>query len=131
MRQGGGKGRHTTTHRELLLVPGGGAVIDTPGMRELQLWDGDEGIGETFPEITRLAQDCRFSDCSHQQEPGCAVQEALNLGTLPWDAYRNYLKLQKELAFNEAKQANKLRTVEKERGKQIAKFIREQEKSRR
>lgn len=131
LRHGGGKGRHTTTHRELLLIPGGGSIIDTPGMRELQLWDGDEGMEATFPEIAVLAQSCRFSDCSHQKEPGCAVQEALERGELSWDEYHNYLKLQKELAFIEAKQANRLRTIDKARGKEISKIIKEMGRNKR
>ena len=86
-----GKGRHTTTRRELILLPGGGLIIDTPGIREVQLWVADEGIDEAFEDITELFADCRFSDCAHDREPGCAVQAALDrrharrraLGELP------------------------------------------------
>src|SRR6185295_2153450 len=71
------RGRHTTTHRELILVPGGGLVLDTPGMRELQLWDGDGGLPQTFGDIEAIASRCYFGDCGHQDEPRCAVREAL------------------------------------------------------
>jgi len=91
------EGRHTTTHRELILLPGGGVVIDTPGIRELQLWDGGEGLGETFSEIEELAVECKFSDCSHASEPGCAVLAALASGTLPQERFASWRKLQREL----------------------------------
>ncbi|MDQ3778005.1 MAG: ribosome small subunit-dependent GTPase A, partial [Actinomycetota bacterium] len=71
-----GRGRHTTTHRELLVLPAGGVLIDTPGLRELQLWDADDGLDRTFADVGELAARCRFSDCSHEAEPGCAVREA-------------------------------------------------------
>jgi ribosome biogenesis GTPase len=91
------RGRHTTTHRELLLLPEGGIVIDTPGMRELQLWADDEGLSRTFPDIEALFEQCRFRDCTHNSEPGCAVKQALDDGSLDRKRYQNYLKLQKEL----------------------------------
>ncbi|MFZ5981907.1 MAG: ribosome small subunit-dependent GTPase A [Candidatus Zixiibacteriota bacterium] len=91
------RGRHTTTHRELILLPGGGIVIDTPGMRELQLWTDDEGLSRTFPDVEALVEKCRFRDCTHGSEPGCAVKKALADGTLDAGRYQNYLKLQKEL----------------------------------
>lgn len=76
------KGRHTTTHRELLFLPDGGMVIDTPGMRELGMWDAKSGIDRTFSDIEELALQCRFRDCTHTVESGCAVQKALKNGTL-------------------------------------------------
>jgi len=79
------KGRHTTTRRELLEVPGGGCLIDTPGMRELGLWEAGDGVDKTFAELTELAAACRFRDCQHQGEPGCAVAAALESGTLDAD----------------------------------------------
>ena len=91
------RGRHTTTHRELLLLPDGGIVIDTPGMRELQLWTDDEGLSRTFPDVEELIEQCRFRDCTHNNEPGCAVKRALEDGSLDGKRYQNYLKLQKEL----------------------------------
>jgi ribosome biogenesis GTPase len=92
-----GKGRHTTTHRQLIALPGGGALIDTPGMRELQLWDADEGIESSFADVMALAGECRFSDCSHTHEPDCAVKAALDNGTLDEARWRSYRKQQAEL----------------------------------
>jgi len=92
------EGRHMTTHRELVLLPGGGMVIDTPGLRELQLWDVGEGALEaTFADVEELAGDCRFNDCSHTREPGCAVLEAVDSGELPRERFDSWRKLQKEL----------------------------------
>jgi ribosome biogenesis GTPase len=92
------EGRHTTTHRELILLPGGGIVIDTPGLRELQLWDGGAGaVGAAFADIEELVADCRFTNCSHVTEPGCAVQAALRSGELSYERHRSWLKLQREL----------------------------------
>jgi ribosome biogenesis GTPase len=92
-----GKGRHTTTHRELFLVSGKGMVIDNPGMRELQLWAQEERVGDTFAEIELLAERCRFSDCRHGSEPGCAVRDQINAGTLDPKRLRSYLKQKREL----------------------------------
>jgi ribosome biogenesis GTPase len=90
------EGRHTTSHRELIALPGGGVVIDTPGLRELQLWDGG-GLDETFSDVEELAGDCRFNDCSHTREPDCAVLAAVDDGTLPAERFDSWCKLQKEL----------------------------------
>jgi ribosome biogenesis GTPase len=90
------EGRHTTTHRELILLPGGGIVIDTPGIRELQLWDGG-GLDEAFADVEELAAECRFNDCSHNTEPGCAVKAALASGELSRERHASWLKLQREL----------------------------------
>ena len=93
------KGRHTTTHRELLLAPSGALVMDTPGMRELQLWDvAADTLDTTFADIAALAARCRFSDCSHRAEPGCAIQSALDDGTLDLDRWQSFQKLQREQA---------------------------------
>ena len=92
-----GKGRHTTTHRELFLIPGRGMVIDNPGMRELQLWAGEQTVGDTFAEIEELAEKCRFSDCSHAGEPGCAVQQQIAAGGLDPKRLQSYLKQKQEL----------------------------------
>jgi ribosome biogenesis GTPase len=94
-----GKGRHTTSHRELVVLPTGGLLIDTPGMRELQIWEGNEGFEETFDDIEQLSAQCRFRDCHHEQEPGCAVQRALQGGTLDADRVKHYMKLQRELEY--------------------------------
>ncbi|MGB7062752.1 MAG: ribosome small subunit-dependent GTPase A [Candidatus Zixiibacteriota bacterium] len=99
VRESDGRGRHTTAVREMILVPTGGVVIDTPGMRELAAWGDDEGLKKTFDDIEQLAAQCRFRDCSHQHEPGCAVQEALEQGTLDAGRMRSYSKLSKELKY--------------------------------
>ena len=92
-----GKGRHTTTRRELIRLPGGALIIDTPGIRELQLWVADDGIDEAFEDVTALFASCKFSDCAHDREPGCAVHAALDDGSLPAERWESYLKLQSEL----------------------------------
>jgi ribosome biogenesis GTPase len=92
------EGRHTTTHRQLLVLPGGGLVIDTPGLRELQLWDvGAAALETTFADVEELAADCRFSDCTHVHEPGCAVLGAVESGELPGERLHSWRKLQREL----------------------------------
>ncbi|HEY8378277.1 MAG TPA: ribosome small subunit-dependent GTPase A [Nannocystis sp.] len=93
-----GKGRHTTTRRELLVLPRGGVVIDTPGMRELGLWNADESVPEAFADIAALAEGCRFRDCTHVHEPGCAVQAAAAAGTVEPERLESYRKLCAELA---------------------------------
>ncbi len=92
-----GRGRHTTTRRELITLPSGGLVIDTPGMRELQLWDDAGAIEDTFEDVTGLATDCRFRDCRHEGEPSCAVAEALVNGTLTEERFESFKKLEREL----------------------------------
>jgi len=92
------RGQHTTRHRELILLPTGGLVLDTPGMRELQLWETDEGVEQVFSDIEEIAAHCRFSNCQHTTEPGCAIRAALADGTLAASRFENYLKLQQELA---------------------------------
>jgi ribosome biogenesis GTPase len=105
-----GRGRHTTTHRELHLLPGHGILLDTPGIRELQLWGVDEGLDEAFEDIDELAGECKFADCSHEHEPGCAVCAAVEAGTLPAERLESYRKLQRELAALAARQSALLRT---------------------
>jgi ribosome biogenesis GTPase len=99
-----GRGRHTTAHRQLVPLAGGGLLLDTPGMRELQLWDASEGMDATFSDIAELAAGCRFNDCSHQHEPGCAVLEAVLVGTLAPDRLQSYRKLLRELRSLEIRQ---------------------------
>jgi ribosome biogenesis GTPase len=92
------EGRHTTTHRQLLILPGGGLVIDTPGLRELQLWDvGSAALEATFADVEELAADCRFADCTHVHEPDCAVLGAVESGELPGERLHSWRKLQREL----------------------------------
>jgi len=118
------KGRHVTTHRELIRLPGGGLIIDTPGMRELQLWDVNEAVRETFDEIEALAAECHFSDCRHREEPRCAVKAAVAEGRVPQARYESYLKLQDELAHLAAQQDERERIEEKRQGKIGAKALR-------
>jgi ribosome biogenesis GTPase len=115
IRAGDARGRHTTTHRELVLLPGGGLVLDTPGMRELGLWDAEDGISGTFEEVEALFVDCRFSDCAHEAEPGCAVQAALDVGTLDPSRWESYRKLQRELAHLERKGDPVARSAERKK----------------
>jgi ribosome biogenesis GTPase len=91
------RGRHTTTHRELVVLPEGGLVIDTPGMRELQLWDAADAVRETFEEIETTAARCHFADCRHREEPRCAVKAAVAEGTIPAERLESYLKVRSEL----------------------------------
>jgi len=115
IREGDGEGRHTTTHRQLVLLPGGGLVLDTPGMRELQLWDSADGVSETFSDVEDLAAQCRFTDCAHKTEPGCAVQAAIADGTLPFARWDSYKKLQRELAHLERRLDKRLQSEERKR----------------
>jgi ribosome biogenesis GTPase len=94
-----GKGRHTTTRRELIPLPGGGLLMDTPGLRELQLWGDESDLDAAFEDVEALARQCRFRDCRHKDEPGCAVRAALDSGELDPDRYRNYDKMRRELRF--------------------------------
>jgi ribosome biogenesis GTPase len=105
IREGDSKGRHTTTHRQMIRLPGGALVIDTPGMRELGLWDTDQGVNALFSNIEELALQCRFSNCLHETEPGCAVKAALDNGSLSEEQWRHYLTHKKESAFVESKSA--------------------------
>jgi len=118
-------GRHTTTKRELILIPGGGMVIDTPGMREIQLWAGEEDLQGTFHDIEALAKLCRFSDCSHNVESGCAVIEAVNRGELDPARLESYRKLQNELKYLASREENGARLYEKLKWKKIAKWSKE------
>ncbi len=114
-----GKGRHTTTRRELIQLPGGGLIIDTPGMRELQLWAADDGLEETFEDVTSLFALCKFSDCAHDAEPGCAVKAAIADGTLPRERWESYLKLQGELEHLERRVDKRAASEAKKRWKAI------------
>ena len=96
--RGDGAGRHTTTRRQLVILPGGGLVVDNPGMRELHLWLAADGLEEAFEDVVELESKCRFSDCRHEGEPGCAIQAALADGTLDPERWRSYRELQQELA---------------------------------
>lgn len=116
------EGRHTTTVRQMLVLPGGGLVIDSPGIRELQLWDVGEGALETtFSDVEELAAECRFGDCSHQHEPGCAVLAAVESGALAADRLYSWRKLQRELLAMAMRHDALLRKQEVAKWKQRAK----------
>jgi ribosome biogenesis GTPase len=105
------RGMHTTSARELIPLPCGALVVDTPGMRELQLWDGSEGFGAAFADIERLAQNCRFADCRHHGEPGCAVAAAVESGELDSARLHSYHKLERELEFQSTKHDRAVRSA--------------------
>jgi ribosome biogenesis GTPase / thiamine phosphate phosphatase len=117
------KGRHTTARRELLVLPGGALLIDTPGVREFQLWEADEAVDEVFADIAALAAGCRFGDCRHDREAGCAVRAALESGVLAARRFESYVKLRKELAFRESKAREKPGSDKKEWSKEIHKAM--------
>jgi len=114
------KGRHTTTHRELIVLPAGGSVIDTPGMRELGMWDSEEGIERTFADVEELAARCRFGDCTHGKEPGCAIRRALDEGELSMDRWLSYQKLKAENAYMEDSES--YLAAKRQKFKEIAKY---------
>ena len=124
------RGRHTTTHRHLLNLPGGGLIIDTPGLREVRLWESEDGLERTFGDVEELIEQCRFRNCSHQSEPGCAVQAALADGNLDPGRWRNYLKQQKELEHLRLRQDKRAaRAAQKEFAKMCAAHIKEMRKT--
>ena len=118
-----GRGRHTTTHRELIALPGGGCIIDTPGMRVMQLWEADEGVAQTFDDVEELAAQCKFRDCMHETEPGCAVQAAIAAGTMPAERLESYRKLQRELHFQATRDDKGARAEERRRWAAITKSM--------
>jgi ribosome biogenesis GTPase len=122
IREDDSKGRHTTTHRQLVMLQNGTMIIDTPGMREIGMWDVTEGLNSSFDDIERYASRCKFSDCSHESEPGCVVKAALENGDLSAERWGNYLKLKKEAKFAAQKENANIRLKEKSRKKNIAKF---------
>jgi ribosome biogenesis GTPase len=114
-----GKGKHTTSKRELIFVPSGGLIMDNPGLREIQLWADEEALQETFRDIEEIARNCRFKDCRHQKEPGCAVKKAIDDGSLDADRYQSYLKLQNELWYLEESKGKSSRQVERAKWERI------------
>lgn len=117
------KGRHTTVARELVTVPGGGVLIDTPGMRAIALWDAEEGLSAAFPDIEELAEYCRFGDCAHENEPGCAVLSAVESGELPERRLASYRKLMTELERLARRRDEKSWRAPDKDGKTIAKAV--------
>jgi len=124
VRESDGRGRHTTTSRQLIRLPSGAALIDTPGLRELQLIEASSGLEQTFSEIEILKTGCHFSDCSHDHEPGCAVRAALDRGLLDEDRHASYLKLRREIQYHNRKADKRLELEEKRRWKIIHKDYR-------
>ncbi len=124
------RGKHTTRHRELILMPGGGLMLDTPGIRELQLWEAEEGVETVFEDVEELASRCHFNDCRHQTEPDCAVQVALQEGALDPGRFENYLKLQRELDYLARRQDALAERTERNRWKKLTRMaeVRSREK---
>ena len=127
---GDGRGRHTTTHRELVRLPGGLLVIDTPGMRELQLWSADVGLGQVFDDITQLSQRCRFADCGHGVEPGCAVTDAVANGQLSDERLASWRKLMREAARARSRGDALVANAERAKLRALMRAVRVQAKSR-
>lgn len=123
------KGRHTTTWREMIVLPGGGIIIDTPGMKVLQAWSENEGVGRTFSDIDELVTQCKFSDCTHQKEPGCAVLKAIEDGLLDPKRLVNYRKLQREAAHLRRRTDIRAKKAEQEKWKKISKLLRQIKKN--
>ena len=121
-----GRGRHVTRHRQLLVLRGGAILVDTPGLRELQLWEGD--VDSAFSDIAELAAQCRFNDCSHETEPGCAISEALASGELAWERMKSYRKLERELRAIEARSNKRVGRELKRRWKARARETRQERK---
>lgn len=118
----GSRGRHTTTYRELFILPNGGMIIDTPGMRELQVWGEEDGLKYVFDDIEKLSLNCRYRNCSHQNEPGCAVQIAISDGILDSKRLESFLKIKREFAYLEDRQTMKPSAIEKANWKKISKL---------
>jgi ribosome biogenesis GTPase len=124
VREHDSRGKHTTTHRELIVLKSGGLLIDTPGMRELQLWDAGESLGETFADVESIAAACYFSNCRHENEPRCAIREALADGSLDQGRFDHYLKLEKELEYLDSRMDAKLHLKRKSREKKLHRAFR-------
>jgi ribosome biogenesis GTPase len=123
IRDSDGRGRHTTSHRELLILPSGALLIDTPGLRALGLVDAGEGLSAVFEDVEGFASDCRFPDCSHETEPACAVRAALREGSLDRGRFEGYRKLQREEAHAQRERDPRARLAERKKWKQISASI--------
>jgi ribosome biogenesis GTPase len=128
VRPGDRKGRHTTTHRELVVLPGGGCVIDTPGIRELGLWLGSDAVSSAFPEIDGIAHECRFNDCRHESEPGCAVRQAVVEGAIEGRRLESFLRLRREAENLEERRDESRRHETRARERSFGKMVREAKK---
>ena len=130
VRESDSRGRHTTSHRQLFTMPGGAMLIDTPGLRELQLWTSEDDIEGSFPEIEALAAECRFRDCSHGAEEGCAVQQALDRGALDLDRFSSYRKMRREASYLDLQLDKRAQLDQKAKWKKIHKAMRNVDKRR-
>ncbi|MFO0944616.1 MAG: ribosome small subunit-dependent GTPase A [Planctomycetota bacterium] len=130
VREADDRGRHTTTHREMIPLPQGAWLIDNPGIRELQLWDDGADVEATFEDIRQLAAQCRFTDCSHQQEPGCAVREAIESGELEHKRWENFEKMQREVAFMATRHDVHAQREQRKKWKKIHRDLKERYKFR-
>lgn len=128
VRESDARGRHTTTYREMLFLPGGGLLIDNPGMRELQLWDETADLDNTFADVAALAAECRFADCRHQDEPRCAIQQAIADGRLDPRRLENYQKMQRELAYLETQHDENAARERKQNERRIHRIYRTTDK---
>jgi ribosome biogenesis GTPase len=130
VRESDQKGRHTTTQRHLIRLPDGGLIIDTPGLRELQLWEGGAGIDSAFDDVEDLAACCRFTNCLHESEPGCVVREALEDGRLDPGRFESHQKLKRELRHFENKHDKRAQAEEKRRVRASTRYLRDVNKKR-
>ena len=130
VRESDSRGRHASVHRQMIALPGGGVVIDTPGMRELQLWGVDEALSGSFDDVAAIGEECRFRDCRHGREPGCAVKAAVEAGTLDAARYENFIKLQGEREAMERRQDERALLDQKRAGKLGAKALKAMQKDR-
>lgn len=124
VRESDSRGRHTTSHRELFVLPGGSLLIDNPGVREIQLFGSEESLERTFLDVSALAAECRFTDCSHRSEPGCAVLAAVAEGTLSEARLESFRGLQRELRYLQMRQDESLRRAEKQKWRAIHREMR-------
>jgi ribosome biogenesis GTPase len=122
------RGKHKTTHRELFLLPSGALLVDTPGMRELQLWGDEDSLDAVFDDVEAIARECRFTDCRHEGEPGCAVEAALDDGSLDARRLDSYRQLERELAHLATRRDRRLQLAEKQRWKAIHRAMRDHKK---
>ncbi|WP_240189961.1 ribosome small subunit-dependent GTPase A [Bacillus sp. P14.5] len=120
IREQDSKGKHTTTHREMFLLENGAFIIDTPGMRELQMWEGNEGISTQFRDVEEFAELCKFRDCTHEEEPQCAIRQAIEQGLLHEERYISYQKLQREIQYSKRRADKRLQSLEKKKWKKVS-----------
>jgi ribosome biogenesis GTPase len=123
-----GKGRHVTTHRELVRIPGGALIIDTPGIRQLKMWAADEGLPATFEDVEALASECKFADCRHESEPGCAIKYAIDAGELSSARFNSYLKIVRELRSLEVRRDARAQSEERKKWRRVSRDYRERTK---